>query len=85
MAPHHGSRVANKPELAAWARPRVVVSCQEPPRRPGLAQEPYTPRGATFLATWAHGAVTFRSQPAGLVVETFVTGQRWLVRPARLP
>jgi competence protein ComEC len=80
MAPHHGSRLANKPELAAWARPRIVVSCQEPPRRPALAQEPYSERGATFLATWAHGAVSFRSQRAGLIVETFLTGQRWIVR-----
>jgi len=81
QAPHHGSRVSNKPELAAWARPRVVVSCQEPPRRPGLAQEPFSPRGATFLATWRHGAVTLRSQADGLIVETFLTRQRWLIDP----
>jgi competence protein ComEC len=80
MAPHHGSRAANQPALAAWAQPRVVVSCQEPPRRPGLAEEPYTERGATFLPTWMHGAVTLRSRPEGLGVETFQTGQRWLVR-----
>jgi len=83
QAPHHGSRVSNKPELAAWARPRLVVSCQEPPRRPGLAREPYSPRGATFLATWRHGAVTLRSQPDGLVAETFLTNQRWVISPDR--
>jgi competence protein ComEC len=79
QAPHHGSRVSNKPELADWAHSSAVVSCQEPPRRPGLAQEPYTRLGATFLATWRHGAVTLRSQPEGLVVETFLTGQRWIL------
>jgi competence protein ComEC len=79
QAPHHGSRVSNKPELAAWARPRVVVSCQEPPRRAGLAQEPYTARGATYLPTWRHGAVALTSQADGLLVETYLTGQRLLV------
>jgi competence protein ComEC len=28
MSPHHGSRVANKPELAVWARPKLVLSCE---------------------------------------------------------
>jgi competence protein ComEC len=85
MAPHHGSRAANKLELAAWARARFVVSCQEPPRRPGLALEPYSARGATYLATWEHGAVTVRSHASGLVVETFRSGQRWTVRPPARP
>jgi competence protein ComEC len=79
QAPHHGSRVSNTPELAAWARPRVVVSCQEPPRRPGLAREPYAALGGTFLATWRHGAVTLRGSREGLLVETYLTGQRWLI------
>jgi competence protein ComEC len=80
MAPHHGSRRANTPDLAAWARPRVVVSCQGPPRSVGDAAEPYRARGATFLGTWPHGAVTVHSHSSGLVVETFVTKQRFLVR-----
>src|SRR5262249_54870396 len=32
MAPHHGSRTSNKLELADWAKSKVVVSCQRPPR-----------------------------------------------------
>jgi competence protein ComEC len=80
MAPHHGSPAANKPELAAWARPRVVVSCQGRPRSPGGMKEPYTARGAHWLATWPDGAITVRSHPSGLVVETFVTGQRLVLR-----
>jgi competence protein ComEC len=82
MAPHHGSRRANTPELAAWCRPRVAVSCQGPP--PGWREgpEPYTSRGARFLGTWPHGAVTVRSHGSGLAVETFVTGERFVVRSA---
>jgi competence protein ComEC len=79
MAPHHGSRAANKPEVADWARPRVVVSCQGPPRSPAQKSEPYTAAGAHFLGTWPHGAVTIRSDRSGLVVETFQTGQRFTI------
>ena len=32
MAPHHGSKTANIPALAEWARPRFVVSCEGQPR-----------------------------------------------------
>lgn len=80
MAPHHGSRTANTPALAEWARPRVVVSCQGPPRGYARQQEPYTAAGATFLGTWPHGAVTVRSARGGLVAETYRTGQRIVVR-----
>jgi competence protein ComEC len=83
QAPHHGSGKSNTPELAAWAQPQVVISCQgqEPGR--GQQPDPYTPTGAHFLATWPHGAVTVRSHRTGLVVETFRTGQRFAVRSGR--
>src|SRR5262249_15588585 len=55
MAPHHGSRTANTPELAKWARPRVVVSCQGPPRGMVPRPEPYSENGTLFLGTWPHG------------------------------
>ena len=83
MAPHHGSKAANVPELAEWARPRVAASSQGPPRGPGGVAEPYTERGARFLSTWADGAVTIRSHSTGIVVETFVTGQRFVLRTER--
>ncbi len=83
QAPHHGSRFANIPELAEWARPRVAVSSQGPPRGPGGVPEPYTARGARFLSTWADGAITIRSHSTGMVVETFVTGQRFVLRTER--
>jgi competence protein ComEC len=85
MAPHHGSKAANIPALAAWARPRLVVSCEAAPPGGVRGPEPYTATGATFLGTWPHGAVTVRSHRTGLVVETFATRQRFAVRPEGKP
>jgi competence protein ComEC len=83
MAPHHGSRRANTPSLADWAQPQVVISCQGPPRSVGDAAEPYKARGARFLGTWPEGAVTVHSHRSGMVVETLVTKQRFVVRGGR--
>src|SRR5581483_3697829 len=81
MAPHHGSRLTNSPELAHWCLPRVVIACQRPPTgRLAPAPEPYSSRGAHYFGTWPHGAVTVRSHESGLVVETFVTGERMVIR-----
>ena len=79
MAPHHGSKKSNIAELAEWARPRVVVSCQGLPK--SLYEEPYGKRGATFLGTWPHGAVTVVSRRDELSVSTYRTGQRLSVTP----
>jgi competence protein ComEC len=83
MAPHHGSHLANTPELARWARPRVVVSCQGRPRPPREVRQSYEGVGANLLDTRQHGAVTVRSHASGLVVETFVTQQRMAVRSGK--
>src|SRR5438876_3449244 len=80
QAPHHGSRTSNTPALAAWARPRVVVSCEGPPTWATNVPAMYAEHGAQFLSTWPHGAVTFISHTSGLVVETFLTGERFVVR-----
>jgi competence protein ComEC len=80
MAPHHGSKASNIPALAAWARPRMVVSCEGAPTAGVRGPEPYTAVGATFLGTWPHGAVTVRSHRTGLAVETYITRQRFAVR-----
>lgn len=85
MAPHHGSRFPNTPELARWALPKVVISCEGRPRGPTRPAEPYTAMGAVFLGTWPHGAVTVRSHRSGLVIETFQSGRRFVVRPNRAP
>jgi competence protein ComEC len=80
QAPHHGSRTSNTPALAAWARPRVVVSCEGPPTWPTNVPAMYADHGARFLSTWPHGAVTFISHKSGLVVESFGTRERFVVR-----
>jgi competence protein ComEC len=76
MSPHHGSRLANTPGLAAWSRPRVVIACQGRPRWPTRERNPYEERGAIVFGTWPHGAVTVRSRAGDLRVETFKTGER---------
>ncbi len=85
MAPHHGSRAANTPDLADWSRPRVVVSCQGPPPGPDRRGDVYAGRGVEFLGTWPHGAVTVRSHRTGLIVETYRTRQRFAVHPEPRP
>ena len=40
----------------------------------------YRLAGAHCLTTWHDGAVTIRSHVSGLVVETFRTGERFVVR-----
>lgn len=82
QAPHHGSRTANVPALAAWASPRLAVSCQEPPRNPAAPPDVYTARGVPYWPTWPHGAVTVESRPNDLTAETFVTGLRLRLDPA---
>jgi competence protein ComEC len=79
QAPHHGSRLANTPALARWARPRLAISCQGPPRWPPRGPDPYQAVGARLLTTWEHGAVTLRSTAGRLSVETFRTGECWTV------
>jgi competence protein ComEC len=80
MAPHHGSPLVNTPNLADWARPQLVISCQGPPRGPRRQEDPYTARGIPLLGTWPHGAVTVRSSPGGLTVETYQSGLRFQLR-----
>src|SRR5262249_49878195 len=82
MAPHHGSRrIGDLAGLVNWARPQGVVSWQGPPRSRSEQKNPYEARGAHFLGTWPHGAITIRSHASGMVVETFVTKERFVIRP----
>jgi len=80
MAPHHGSHLANTSDLAKWATPRVVVSCQGRPPLSREVQERYREIGARVLDTHQHGAITVRSHTSGLVVETFRTKERFAIR-----
>ncbi|MBX9581799.1 MAG: ComEC/Rec2 family competence protein [Gemmataceae bacterium] len=85
LAPHHGAVGANARRLAdgkfapgpmaAWAKPRLVVSSQ--------ADRPTAHLEAAYPAVWdtaTVGAVTVRSHSSGLVAETFRTGEVRVVR-----
>lgn len=87
LAPHHGAKDANARRegngyapgpVAAWARPRLVVSSQEPKETDHLTAA-YGPFGGMVWDTAAVGAVTVRSHATGLVAETFRTGEVWVV------
>lgn len=82
MAPHHGSHLTNTAELAQWARPRVVVSCQGRPAPSREVRQRYRRVGAQLFDTGLHGAVIVRSHAGGLVVETFRSKERFAVRSA---
>ena len=89
LAPHHGSKDANARRaqggrfapglMAAWARPRLVVSCQEP-RETGHLVQAYGAAGGTVWDTATAGAVTVRSHSTGLTAETFRTREVRIVR-----
>jgi competence protein ComEC len=78
MAPHHGNKIATA-AMVQWAQPRVVVSCQGPPRMFGKSGAGET-SGPPLLGTWPHGAVSVRSRADFLVVETYVSKQRWSLK-----
>jgi competence protein ComEC len=83
MAPHHGSRTANTPALAEKVKPRMVISCQGPPRGATRPPDPNMVPGVPFLGTWPEGAVTVRSKEGNLMVETFLTRQRFVLGKRR--
>lgn len=76
MAPHHGSDLSNRAELADWAKPRLVVSSQAAPMNDRASVRMYEKRGATYLATWPHGAITLRPTAPDAQVETYFTKLR---------
>ena len=73
MAPHHGSDKSNVPVLAAWAKPKLVVSCQTAPMSERLSVKMYEKMGAKFLGTWPNGAITIRPGDKAAPVETYRT------------
>jgi len=84
MTPHHGSGANRAGDLAAWARPRLVVASQG--RRDGGKSEPvYHRAGVPYWSTWPDGAITVRSHATGLTAESFATGRREVVRAGAGP
>ena len=80
MAPHHGSKTANTPELAKWASPALVVSAQGAPRGNPKTVLPYEGAGAHYVTTWKHGAITIRKDDGRWIAESYLTKQTWEVR-----
>ncbi len=67
LAPHHGGRRSNTPELAAWCTPQwVVVSGAGGAGTFGQLRATYEAAGATVLSTAEHGAVTVEACSMGL-------------------
>jgi competence protein ComEC len=79
MAPHHGNRIATA-SMMDWAKPRVVVSCQGPPRSLSKKVE-NDARKPPLLGTWPHGAITIHSQNGSLTIETFISQKSWRLDP----
>ena len=85
LAPHHGGKSANaprgapeKPEagiVAAWARPKLVVSSQRAGTPTEHLRASYGAVGATVWDTPTVGAVTVRSHATGVIVESFRTSE----------
>jgi beta-lactamase superfamily II metal-dependent hydrolase len=80
MAPHHGSRFSNTPELAQWAQPQVVISSQGPPKWSPKAGQLYEKLGAHFLTTWRHGAVTIQEKEGMSWVRTHASQRELTLR-----
>lgn len=76
LAPHHGAANANLREVAAWARPRLVVSSQAVRPTDHLAAI----YGPVVWDTPTAGAVTVRSHPTGLTAEAYRSGELRVVR-----
>jgi competence protein ComEC len=85
LAPHHGGKSANHPLpgpagtqlpglMAAWARPKLVISSQRPGPTDHLAAA-YGGIGAVVWDTPTSGAVTVRCHATGMVAETFKSGK----------
>ena len=72
LAPHHGSRKSNSPELAAWCRPRwVVLSGGGRWNRPDI-EATYRAVGGRVLPTSDRGAIRARITAEGIQMSGFV-------------
>ena len=71
LAPHHGSRRSNSPELAEWAQPKWVVVSGPRNRSTDILRNAYG-EGTHVLATAVEGAIHCEIDESGTVrVETF--------------
>jgi len=79
LAPHHGAKSAHLPLpslMATWAKPRLVISSQRPGPTDHLSKA--YPGGAVWDTPTA-GAVTVRCHSTGVIAETFLGGEVFVV------
>jgi competence protein ComEC len=76
LAPHHGSRQSNSPELAKWCTPRCVVISGDGRWDSPEVAAPYRAVGAAVLHTYDCGAIAVRITPGGIEVSPFL-GTQW--------
>ncbi|MCS6864617.1 MAG: ComEC/Rec2 family competence protein [Gemmataceae bacterium] len=89
LAPHHGAYSANAPgghssqpqagRMAAWAKPRLVISSQRPGAPTEHLHASYGAVGAKVWDTPHAGAVIIRSHKTGLIAEAYRTGERFVI------
>lgn len=84
MVPHHGSRTASPKSLAAWASPRLAISCQGRPRGAQSPAAIYEAYGARYLTTHREGAIELELRDGQLEVTTFRTKERFMLGPPRV-
>jgi competence protein ComEC len=75
MAPHHGNKAATA-AMIQWAKPQVVVSCQGVPRTVAK-KEAADAKLPPLLGTWPHGAISVHSRAESLLLETYLSKQKW--------
>jgi competence protein ComEC len=80
MAPHHGSKTSNKADLANWAKPKIAISSQGPPRGNPQTANPYESVGSAYLTTWKQGAVTMRKEQGKWIAETHLTKKKLVIK-----
>jgi len=64
LAPHHGDRTANSPDLARWAAPRWVVASAPARLDTGILSDRYG-SGVPVYSTGVSGAIECRISPTG--------------------
>jgi competence protein ComEC len=75
LAPHHGSRKSNSPELARWCRPRWVVFSDDGRLNTPEIDRTYQALGGQTLHTWNSGAVHVAIGAAGIRVSPLLKPQ----------
>jgi len=73
LAPHHGSRKSNSPELANWCRPSWVIFSGDGRWSLPDVESPYHAVGGQVLHTFRNGAIQIRIDAEGMRVSPFVS------------